>query len=105
MDDDGALGFLGEGSQMPGILALLEKAILNHAAPIISVKDHKGITDWAIGQVDGAIGSRDTVVPAAHDHGVDGLSFVIASMRVLRVLRIPIAIGGRQSLNTDQLAA
>ncbi len=41
MDDDGGLRFLGEAPQVPGMLALLKNAILNHAAPVIGVKDHK----------------------------------------------------------------
>ena len=90
MDHHSGLGFLGEPPEVPGMLALLENAILNHRAPVIGIKDHKWVADRTIGQVDGAIGGRCPIVPAAHHDGVDGLSFVLAPMRVLRLFRLPI---------------
>src|SRR6266568_7195690 len=105
MHDDSRFGFLGKVAQVPGMLALLETAILTHAAPVVAIKDETGIAEQAIGQVDGPLAGRDAIIPAAHDHGIDGLPFVIAPMRVLRLLGRPIHIIGRQSLNAHQFGA
>src|SRR5713101_8878200 len=90
---------------MPGILPLLENAVLDHRAPIVGVKDHERVTDWAIGQVDGARAGWHPIVPAAYDDRVDGLSLVVASMRVLCLLWFPIAVIRRQFLNSHQFGA
>ena len=74
-----------ELAQVPGMLALLEDAILNHRAPVVIIKDHKGVGHRAIGQIDRALGRGRTIVPPPHDDRIDGLSFVIASMGVTLV--------------------
>src|SRR5207302_4002828 len=47
MHHDSGLGFLGELAQMPGMFTLFEDAVLNHRAPIVGIKDDKGIADRA----------------------------------------------------------
>ena len=80
-----SLDFLGELPQMPGMLALFEDAVLNHGAPVVGIKDDKGIADRAIGQVDRAIGGRHPIIEASYDDGVAGLAFVVAPMSVTLV--------------------
>jgi len=95
MHDDSRFRSLGELAQVPGMLALLEDAILNHRAPIIGIKDHKGIGHRPIRQVDGAIGGGQPIVPTVYHDCIDGLPLIIAPMRKLRLLRITIVIIGR----------
>src|SRR5260370_17039777 len=52
MHDHGALSSLGKAAQVPGILAFLENAILDHRAAIRAIKNHKRVADSAIGQED-----------------------------------------------------
>ncbi len=99
MDHDSGLGFLGEASQVPGMLALLENPVLNHRTPVICIKDYERIADRTIGQVDGAKGFRHAIGPSEQDDGMNGLTLVIAPMGVLCLLRIPILITGGQPLD------
>ncbi len=85
MHDHGGLGSLGKAAQVPGILAFLENAILNHRAAVIAIKDDKRVADGAIGQVDRPVRGGHAIIEASHDHSVDGLALVIAPMGVTLV--------------------
>jgi hypothetical protein len=45
---------------MPGVFALFEEAMFDHAAPVREIKDHEGIAHGAIGHRDRApvLGTR-----------------------------------------------
>ena len=87
---------------MPGMLAFFENAILNDAAPVIGIENGKWIVHICIGQIDGAFDFGLTIFPLAHDHGIDGLTNLIASMCVLGVFVVPIAIITGQRFYPDQ---
>ncbi len=86
------LGALGKAQQMPGMLARFEDPMLNHATPVLGVKDRQRIADRSIGQVDRASRFRHAMVEAAHHHRSDWLALVVTSLRVLGLLGCSIAI-------------
>src|SRR5712691_10178075 len=52
MHHHGRLGLLGKVTQVPGMFAFFEDAVLNHRAPIIIIKDHKRVGYWHIGEIE-----------------------------------------------------
>ena len=83
---------------MPGIFALFKDAIFDHTAPIIGIKDHEGIADGAIGQIDGSSRFRDTILPLAHHDGIDRLTYIVTPMGQVCLGRLSIAVITRQGL-------
>src|SRR5260370_40668487 len=92
MDHHRGLGALRKAQEMPGILALFENPVLNDAAPVIGVENAERIAHLPIGQIDRSSAFGYAILPPTHDHGIDGLATVIASMSVLGVLGLSIAI-------------
>lgn len=91
--------------KMPGVLALLEDAVLDHAPPVVGVEGHERVAHGAVGQVDRAPFGIGALTPP-HDHdGVEGVPVEVLTMALTRMRRVAIAVVGGQRLHADQAGA
>src|SRR5260221_11419670 len=86
------LAALGKAQEVPGMFALFEDPVLNDAAPGIGVENAEGIARIPIGQIDRPSAFGAAILPATHDHGIDGLATVLAPMPALGLLGLAIAV-------------
>jgi hypothetical protein len=87
------------------MLALFENPILNDTAPVIGVKNGEWIAHISIGQVHGSLAFGHAILPPTDNDSIDGLSHIVARLRISDVLDLSIAIITGQGGDADQFGA
>lgn len=105
MDHPRGRGALGQAHELPGRLARFANPVLHDAAPVRGVENAEGSAHLSLGQRDRSAAFGDAILPPTHDHGSAGLATVLASLCVLGLLGLSLALVTGQGWDADYFGA